>query len=163
MFISKKKLNKLYTEVYNSAEKISNILSQSYKTNITFGNKNFEIKKGKWICNYFPIPVIEINKKVDLNIDMFNKPYYFELCIQRDKIKNFDIVKFTELFKNKNLYIYGGEDCLIDFFFKDLPIDEVKKNMLDSNQKSFGFSFETSYDIEIIQQDLKDILSCYDR
>lgn len=163
MFISKNKLNKLYSNVYNSAEKISNILSQNYKTNIIWGNKNFEMKKGKWICNYFPIPVIEIDKKIDLNLDMFNKPYYFELCIKKNKIKDFNIIRFIDLFKHRKLSIYGGEDCLIDFYYANLSANETLKNMLNSNQKSFSFSFETSYDIAMIQQDIKDILSCYDR
>jgi len=160
--ISKNLLNKTYKEICNKAEEISSFLSNDYNTNITFGNKNWEKQNGNWICNYFPIPVIEINNKIDLNINMFDKPYYFEFFIKRNRLKNFDIEKLISLFKNNNLSIYGGKDCLIDFYFANSPLNEILTNMLNSKEKSFGFSFETSKDKKLIEGDLHKLLNCYD-
>lgn len=154
-------LNTVYKKEVEKAEEISLYLSKNFKSKITFGNKNYEKENNEWGCYYFPIPVIEIDDKFDLNLNMFDKPNYIEFFIKKSKLKNFDIEKFIKLFKNKNMAIYGGEDCLLDFYDKKKSLQTIVNDIKDSQQKSIGFSFETYKTPEKIQNDIKDLINCF--
>ena len=154
-------LNQIYKKQVEEAEKISAFLSTDYKTHITFGNKNYEYENNEWVCYYFPIPVIEIDDKFDLNLNMFDKPNYIEFFIKKSKLKNFNMEKFIKIFKNKNIALYGGEDCLIDFYFKNKPLQTILNEIKNSKQKTIGFSFETYKSPDKIRKDIKDLMNCF--
>ena len=159
----KNELNDFYKKVYENALKISLKLNElGYKNKICFCNKNYELVDNKWICNYFPIPVIEL-KQIDLNLDLFDKPNYFELFLNSRQIKNFDFQKLLSNFNGHNLAIYDGIDCLQDIYKKGMKVEKLNEELNALRPKKIGISFETSKQITNITKDLKIILSCFEK
>ena len=154
MVVNKKELNELYQSINSYAIEISTKLQKlGYKNNIQFCNINYELVEGKWSCNYFPIPVIELDK-IDLNLDMFDKPNYFEFFLKGKQLNQFDFQQLLQKFKKRNLAIYDGTDCLIDYYTAGMTAKELQEKIKTLKAKSIGISFETKKDIKQIVKDL---------
>lgn len=159
--VDQNELNELYKASYENALKISLKLNDlGYKNRISFCNKNYELVGTEWQCNYFPIPVIEL-KGIDLNLDLFDKPYYFELFLSPRQIKTFDFKKLLFKFSKHKLSIYDGIDCLQDLYTRGMTADELAKTIKVLKPKQIGISFETSRSIKNITSDLRELLNCY--
>ena len=160
--ITKNNLNEFYKKHTEKAEKLNCELSKIFKTRLSYDNKNYENENGEWVCYYFPIPVIEIDNKFGLNISLFEKPNYIEFFTPLNKIKSLNLEKLIKIFNDRNLNIYGGDNCLIDFYEKNKPIDKIKTDINNCLQKSVGICFETSNTLQKIQKDIKDLITCFE-
>ncbi len=138
-------LNEIYRSLENKMNELRTPFLQLHKgykhTCGYFSGHYHKNAEGKYIMDYFPIPVISINGICDIEIDL--EKISVSAKLRRDKAINYNYTKLN----GYKFEAYGVDEYLDDFYIAGNTYDELVENIRESKEKDIGFSFEFSYDV----------------
>lgn len=105
----------------------------------------FKNPNGEYTMDYFPIPVISLEKLCDIEIGLENISLSTKLS--RDLALKFDYDKLCDY----HFEVYGVEKYLEDFYTEGNSIQELITNISNSSEKEIGVSFQLSWDVSPTQ------------
>lgn len=97
--------------------------------------------EGKYVMDYFPIPVITVDGLCDIEIDLDKVSISTKL--KREAALGYEYEKLSEY----AFEVYGVEEYLDDFYVEGNTYPELVKNIENSEEKEIGFSFMFSGDV----------------
>ncbi len=103
-------------------------------------SKNYIKIDSKFELQKYPIPIIEVESFGDICFNL-NK-VIIEIFKNVSDVNKIDIPQLIK--RLPEVEIYGGKDCLLDFY----PGNKASDVLIDinrSNEKTIGFSFNLSY------------------
>jgi hypothetical protein len=132
-------LNTIYNELNEDKTKILNYI-KTLNLSVKVGYYPFNsFKDGEsFFVEQYPIPVITIENKIDVGIDVHQ--VFFEIKLERETAINFNYHVLSEY----QFEVYGVKEYLNDFF--DGNIDEIYRNIINSNEKEIGVSINIKKD-----------------
>ncbi len=90
-------------------------------------------KKGnEFFLEQYPIPVITVEEKIDIGIDVHQ--VFFEIKLDRRLAESFDY----QIFKDFSFEVYGIKDYYNDFY--NGKIDKICANIISSDENEIGVS-----------------------
>ncbi len=150
-------LNNTYSPLIKHANKCQQLVeSKGINSKFVWANNHFEEYKGKYICESYPIPIIEIEGIGDIgfNIDTC----FFEGYFSKEKLLSFDF----EILKEVGYFaLYGEKDYLIDIYNTNMKCNDINQLLQNSteNNIAIGFAFKSSKLDKIIELLIKLIKS----
>lgn len=147
MDISQEFLNELNSAYGRLAEKHTELMRvlSGHGFDVTSGWFNGHYKRtadGTWDMEQYPIPVINVNRLSDIEIDFSGISVTNKLT--RDAASEYSF----DLFSTYKFEAYGVDDYLSDFYHDGLTIQELKANIQSSAENEIGFQFFLPFDIE---------------
>ncbi len=123
--------------IYTLAENIHESFKSEEELSVSYGffSGNY-IKIGETQeYQKYPIPIVSIEQKGDIcfNIDRVG----FEFFVTKELLKETII---ESLVNNYRVEIYGGKDCLIDFYNEGKPISDVLHDVNNSSEDTIGIA-----------------------
>lgn len=128
--------NKL-NNIYSLSESVFEAFKSDYDLKVSYGfftghyikiNEKYEYQK-------YPIPVISIEQKGDIGFNI--NGVWFEFFLDKNSLSKTNI---KALIDKHNIEIYGGNDCLVDFYCKDKSIQNIFQDINASNEEIIGIS-----------------------
>ena len=98
--------------------------------------------KGKYVMDFFPIPVVTIKRLCDIEIDLDKISVSTKLS--REVALNYSYEKLA----GYEFEAYGVDEYLDDFYVKGNTYAELVENIASSKEKEIGFSFLFSKDVD---------------
>ena len=142
-------LNKVYQKLEIKMHEITApFLSLHNGIPFTCGYYNghyFKNSDGEYKEDYFPIPVISLEKLCDIEIGLENISISTKL--KRDAALQFDYNNLCDY----TFEVYGVEEYLEDFYVEGNSIEELITNISNSSEKEIGISFQFSWDVTVEQ------------
>ena len=117
-----KDLHNHLNDIYHIAEKDYQVLkSKKIKCKLINNAGNYITFDGEYHYQKYPIPIIEVKDVGDIgyNIDSI----FFEFSIKRERFLQTDFRVILDNFAN--VQVYGGQDCLTDFYKGNDCADEI--------------------------------------
>ena len=99
-------------------------------------------KDGSFSRDSYPIPVISVKGICDVEIQFDRIDVSTKL--EREKALTYSFDKMADY----SFEAYGVEDYLGDYYHEGQTIQELRDNILGSEEKEIGFSFTFSFDTE---------------
>ena len=144
--MNRNELNELYRELENRMHKIVAPFTSLHKGfNFSCGyysgryHKNAE---GRYVMDFFPIPVITVNGLCDIEIDLDKVSVSTKL--KREVALNYSYEKLSDY----EFEAYGVDGYLDDFYVKGNTYAELVENITRSKEKEIGFSFLFAKDVD---------------
>lgn len=128
--------NKL-NELYSNAEEVFEYLKNTPNIQASYGffNGNYTKIYNRYEYQKYPIPVISIENKGDIGFDL--NAIWFEFFVPKTSLTNHLI---EELIHNYNVEIYGGKNCLINFYNCNKTNSDILETINNSNEETIGIS-----------------------
>ncbi len=147
--MNRNELNEVYQKLESKMHEITAPFLSLHKGHpFTCGYYNGHYSKdsnGEYTMDYFPIPVISLEKLCDIEIGLENISLTTKLT--RDLALNFDYNKLDAYY----FEVYGVENYLEDFYTEGNSIQELISNISNSSEKEIGVSFQFPWDVTPIQ------------
>lgn len=141
------KLNEIYSMAESAFEFIKN--ESDLKASYGFFSGNYININGIYEYQKYPIPVISVEGKGDVG---FNIDYiWFEFFLNKDAFNNADIETLINEYK---IEIYGGKDCLKDFYFEGKSISSLFHDVNISKEETICIAI---YFKDVDEHSVKDI------
>ena len=120
-------LNKLYSMAKKDYQKL-------LRRNIDCSLKNYKYNyiklNGKYHKQEYPIPIIECKNKGDIGYNL--DKVFFEFSFDENEFLN---LNFDYILNNfEDIEMYGGEDCLIDFYEKGNSEEDIINEFKSSDE-----------------------------
>jgi len=130
-------LNSTYSPLIKRAKRCQSILqNKGINSKFVWANNHYEEYKGKYICEAYPIPIIEIDDIGDIgfNIDTC----FYEGYFSKEQLLsfNFDILKEIGYFA-----LYGEKDYLNDIYNTNMNYDDIYQLLQNSSENHIAISF----------------------
>src|SRR6056297_3362542 len=105
-----KHLNQIYIRANNDYK---DLLNRRFVCQLVFFKENYLQVDGQYELQHYPIPIITVNEIGDIgyNLDRI----FFEFAFEKS---DFLSKNLGYLIHFDSLEIYGGQDCLVDFYQK---------------------------------------------
>ncbi len=126
------KLNQIYTQAESTYHELK---KEGYSISYGYYNQNYIKINGKQVLQKYPIPIITIEGIGDIGFNL--DEVFFEFFIDRNEIKKIDLKALIEEYR---LEIYGGKNCLIDFYTPPQTEHDVIKQVLSSSEETIGIA-----------------------
>lgn len=143
--MNRNELNEVYQKLESKMHEITTPFLSLHKghpfTCGYYSGHYFKNPNGEYTMDYFPIPVISLEKLCDIEIGLDNISLSTKL--PRDLALKFDYNKLCDY----HFEIYGVEEYLEDFYTKGNPIQELISNISNSSEKEIGISFQFAWDV----------------
>ena len=140
-------LNEIYKKLESKMHDITALLTSLHNGfDFTCGYFNGHYHKdanGKYVMDYFPIPVITVNGLCDIEIDL--EKISISTKLEREEALKYEYEKLSEYV----FEAYGAEGYLDDFYVEGNTYAELVKNIENSKEKEIGFSFMFSGDVGV--------------
>lgn len=134
-------LNDIYTTADND---FTDLKKHGTECKLILTDKNYIKLHDQYKLQHYPIPIIEIKDFWDIG---YNLDYiFFECSLRRDDAKNLNLNIIFEKFKN--VEIYGGKDCLKDFYNKGDTAETVIRRIEQSDEDIIMLSLYFEYGVE---------------
>lgn len=137
--MNRDELNEFYRELENRMHKIIApfaSLHKGYDFSCGYYNGHYHKNaEGKYVMDFFPIPVVTIKGLCDIEIDLDKVSVSTKL--RREVALNYS-------YENLSAYefeAYGVDGYLDDFYVKGNTYSELVDNIARSKEKEIGFSF----------------------
>lgn len=129
-----KELNEFYQQLEFNAIRILHSLFDTFDVSMAYFNGHYSKNENEEIeYQYYPIPVIEVKKLCDIEIE----PQQISIST---KLKRKEALSFDySCLKDFTYEVYGVEDYLMDF--KASSIEEMIIKIKQSDEEEIGFSF----------------------
>jgi len=138
-------LNDIYRKLENRMHRIVALFTSLHKGfDCSCGyysghyHKNAE---GKYVMNFFPIPVVTVKGLCDIEIDLDKVSVSTKL--RREVALNYSYEKLSDY----EFEAYGVDEYLDDFYVKGNSYSELVDNIARSKEIEIGFSFLFSEDV----------------
>ena len=140
-------LNSIYFPIWNKANDVKNyLMSAGYEVSLGFFNNHY-IKYGNdFVIEYFPIPVITVDKICDIGIDL--DTYWIEICLDKNSAALLD---YPELAQNYKFEVYGSKDFCYDFYNNHSDPYIVTEKINNSNETLINVTFYLDLDSNIYE------------
>ena len=144
-------------DVYSLAAKLFEAIKseEDFKASYGYFCGNYIKIKGKYEYQRYPIPVISIEDKGDIGFNIDG--VWFEYFLKKDDFfrSNLEVL----IIKHK-LEIYGGTDCLIDFYFEGKSAADVFESVRNSEEEIIGVAvYLNDMQSMDIKESFKDVCS----
>lgn len=143
--MNRDELNEVYQKLDTKMHEISAPFLSLHKGHpFTCGYYNRHYSKdsnGEYTMDYFPIPVISLDKLCDIEIGLENISLTTKLT--RDLALKFDYNKLDAYY----FEVYGVKEYLEDFYVKGNTFQELIANISNSTEKEIGISFQFAWDV----------------
>ena len=140
-------LNEIYKKLESKMHDITALLTSLHNGfDFTCGYFNGHYHKdanGKYVMDYFPIPVITVNGLCDIEIDL--EKISISTKVKRETALKYEYEKLSEYV----FEAYGVEGYLDDFYVEGNTYAELVNNIENSKEKEIGFSFMFSGDVGV--------------
>lgn len=133
--------------IYKTAdEDYQELLNRKCKCELIFCSNNYLYYDGEYHIQKYPIPVIDIKNSGDIgyNIDKIFFEFSFDKTIFLDIAFGYILIKFKEV------ELYGGSNCLIDFYDEGDSVEDIKNKIRLSNEETIMLSLYFDYNQEKI-------------
>lgn len=100
-----------------------------------YSNHSIKDEKGRWITEYFPIPVITVESLCDIGIDI--NSIFVETKMEREKAMKFNFSSFIPF----KFEVYGVDEYLNDFYNDTMAINEIGYKIENSKETQIAISF----------------------
>lgn len=105
-------LNSTYKPLLKRAAKCQVLLKSANKTTkFVWANNHYEKYNGKYVCEAYPIPVVEIEGIGDVGFDLNDCFYKGYFAKEKLLVMDLDLLKEIGYFA-----LYGESDCLNDIY-----------------------------------------------
>jgi len=145
--VCREDLNEIYKKLESKMHDITALLTSLHNGfDFTCGYFNGHYHKdanGKYVMDYFPIPVITVNGLCDIEIDL--EKISISTKLEREEALKYEYEKLSEYV----FEAYGVEGYLDDFYVEGNTYAELVKNIENSKEKEIGFSFMFSGDVGV--------------
>ena len=129
------KLNELYQTLAKKTEDLVLLLSGFGKCEYGWYNGHFHKDDGKWIKEYYPIPVISVKGLCDIEVGLETTTLSAKLG--RDAAAQFPF----ETLSGCKFEVYGVQNYLSDFYRDGITTAQMRENICSSGETEIGFSF----------------------
>ncbi len=143
MDFNREDLNRIYYPIHMKAMGIFSAFVNRSLFECECGWYNGHYSKnenGDYSCDYFPIPVVSVKGVCDIEIG-------FEQIDVFAKLKRKQALEYSFAdMKGIPFEACGVDDYLADYYNSDMTIEELYKNIKQSDEKEIGFSFIFSFE-----------------
>lgn len=129
------KLNELYQTLAKKTEDLALLLSGFGKCEYGWYNGHFHKDDGKWVKEYYPIPVISVKGLCDIEVGLETTTLSAKLG--RDAAAQFPF----ETLSGCEFEVYGVQNYLSDFYRDGITTAQMRENICSSEEAEIGFSF----------------------
>ncbi len=129
------KLNELYQALAKKTEDLALLLSGFGKCEYGWYNGHFHKDDGKWVKEYYPIPVISVKGLCDIEVGLETTTLSAKLG--RDAAAQFPF----ETLSGCEFEVYGVQNYLSDFYRDGIATAQMRENICSSGETEIGFSF----------------------
>ena len=144
--MNRDELNELYRELENRMHKIIAPFASLHKGyDFSCGyysghyHKNVE---GKYVMDFFPIPVVTVNGLCDIEIDLD------KVSVSTKLKREVALIYSYEKLSSYEFEAYGVDEYLDDYYVKGNSYSELVENVASSKEKEIGFSFLFADDVD---------------
>ncbi len=130
-------LNSIYSPLINYAQKCQALLkTKSINSRFVWANNHYEEYDGKYICETYPIPIIEIDEIGDIGFNL-NECFY-EGYFNKEKLIsfNYEILKEVGYFS-----MYGESDYLTDIYNTNMICGDIIPLLKNSPEDHIAINF----------------------
>ncbi|MBU5438735.1 DUF3201 domain-containing protein [Tissierella sp. MSJ-40] len=127
------KLNYIYSlgeDVFESIKNESNL-----QVNYGLFNGHYIKINGRYEYQKYPIPVVAIEGIGDIGFNI--NGIWFEFFIDKVEFNKVDIENLISRYK---VEIYGGNNCLIDFYTEGKSVSDISHNIDISDEETVGIA-----------------------
>jgi len=124
-------------DVYSLAEKVFETIKSEgdFKASYGYFSGNYIKINGKYEYQKYPIPVISIEDKGDIGFNIDG--VWFEFFLHKNE---FHKINIEGLIRKYKVEIYGGNDCLVDFYYEGKSAAEIIEGVKNSKEKAIGIA-----------------------
>ena len=144
--MNREELNEVYKKLDLRMHKIAapfTSLHKEYDFSCGYYNGHYhKATDGKYVMDYFPIPVITIKGLCDIEIDLDKVSISTKL--KREVALSYEYEKLS----GYKFEAYGVDEYLDDFYVEGNTYAELVKNVESSEEKEIGFSFMFSGEVD---------------
>lgn len=134
-------LNQIYIRANNDYK---DLLKRRFVCQLEFFKENYLQVDGQYQLQHYPIPIISVNEIGDIgyNLDRI----FFEFAFEKEDFLYTDLSYFINHYDS--IEIYGGHDCLVDFYQKGDPPEKIRNKVQHSDEQTIMLSvyFEYAYE-----------------
>ena len=135
------RLNQIYIRANNDYK---DLLNRRFTCQLVFFKENYLQVDGQYQLQHYPIPIITVNEIGDIgyNLDMI----FFEFAFEKSDFLEIDL---SHILNHDNaIEIYGGDDCLADFYQKGDTQEIIREKVQHSYEQNIMMSvyFDYAYD-----------------
>ena len=116
-------------------EDLALLLSGFGKCEYGWYNGHFHKDDGKWVKEYYPIPVISVKGLCDIEVGLETTTLSAKLG--RDAAAQFPF----ETLSGCEFEVYGVQNYLSDFYRDGIATAQMRENICSSGETEIGFSF----------------------
>ncbi len=130
-------INRAYHELdMKSAEITSALFHRIFSLESGWYSGHYhKTEEGNWQYESYPIPVISVKGLCDVEIS-------FQGISVSTKLKRASALEYAyEKIKSYHFEAYGVEDYFCDFYGEGQTIEDLKRNIWQSNEEEIGFAF----------------------
>ncbi len=132
-------LNNIYAPLIKQAKKCQEFCKDK-TTKFIWANNHYEKYANKFICEEYPIPIIEIQNIGDIGFNL-NECFYEGYFKKEELLKfNFNYIKSFKSFS-----LYGEQNCLNDIYNSNMNFNKIKQLIEDSNENLIAINFSFKY------------------
>ena len=150
-------LNKTYIPLIKHAKSCQTILkNKNIDSKYLWANNHYEEYRKNFICESYPIPVIEIKGIGDIGFNIGS--CFYEGYFSKERLLSFD---FNLLRRFDTLTMYGENNYLEDIYNSQMNNADIKELIYGSNETNIAINFGFKYkDLERIIDTLIKLTSC---
>lgn len=136
-------LNNIYQGLHKEKQEIIELI-ELHEYSYTTGYFPFHAfkKNNEFMLEQYPIPVITVNNRFDIGVDLYQ--IFIEFKLPMSVAMSFDF----HLLDMYQFEVYGIDDYYDDYYFED--IDQIHQNLASSDEEEIGIS------ILINKEDIKE-------
>lgn len=129
-------LNQLYRRLDERCTALTSALrAASFPATYAYHNGHYRKNDaGSYEMDYFPIPVISVDRLCDLEINL--EMISISAKLKREHALLFDYEKLARF----QFEVYGVEDYLADYYRDGMPFEALRSNLGASGEAEIGFS-----------------------
>ena len=126
-------LNSIYEPLYKKTKKLTKYLANhGFSSSWQFCNLHSVRMEETFATEYFPIPVITVERLCDIGLDI--ERYFIEGKLKRMDALRFDFAQLEDL----DFEIYGINDYEVDFYHEGMDLTGIKSRIMASHESEIG-------------------------
>lgn len=136
-------LNSIYEPLCDKSAEISQELKKAgYQVTVQFHNNHSVKRNNAFATEYFPIPVISVEKFGDIGVDIDS--IWFEAILPKEKAIKLDYANITNRYR---IEIYGSDNFLCDLYNEQIDVSKIANNISNSSEMNVCILFYLNMDV----------------